>query len=83
ANGSLEELINTKVAPGGKWAKRDSSVHGYVDLSGRVYEIAAVPRGMREIGRALGKGDIFSLRWDSATSKWAVRYSEGADVLVP
>lgn len=83
ANGSLEVLINTKVAPGGKWAKRDSAMHGYVDSSGRVYEIAAVPRGMREIGRALGKGDIFSLRWDAGASKWAVRYSEGADVLVP
>lgn len=79
----LEALINTKVAPGGKWAVRDSSTHGYVDSSGRVYEIAAVPRGMREIGRALGKGDVFSLLWDSSLSKWRVGYSEGPDVLVP
>lgn len=81
--GTLEPLLNTKVTPGGHFAKRDSSLHGYVDPSGKVYEIAAVPRGMRQIGMALGKGDVVSLTWETGSSKWRVSYSEGADVYVP
>lgn len=81
--GALEELQNTKVTPGGRFGRRDATTHGYVDPSGRVYEIAVVPRGLREVGMALGKGSVFSLGWDSAASKWRVRYTEGPDVLVP
>jgi len=80
---ALEPLLNTKVTPGGHFAKRDSSLHGYVDPSGKVYEIAAVPRGMRQVGMALGKGTIVSLAWETASSKWRVSYSEGSDVYVP
>lgn len=80
---ALEPLLNTKVTPGGHFAKRDSSLHGYVDPSGKVYEIAAVPRGMRHVGMALGKGFIVGLAWDAGSSKWRVSYSEGADVYVP
>lgn len=80
---ALEDLRDTNVKPGGHFAERDASTHGYVDSSGHVYEIVAVPRGMREVGRALGKGDVMGLNWNSATSKWRVQYSEGEDVYVP
>jgi len=82
-NGALEELLDSKVKPGGHFGRRDSSTHGYVDPSGRVYEIVAVPRGMREIGMALGKGLLLGLDWDPLKSKWRVRYSESPDVEVP
>jgi hypothetical protein len=81
--GSLEPLVNTKVTPGGYFAKRDTTIHGYVDPSGKVYEIAAVPREMRQVAMALGKGNIIGLGWDASTSKWRVQYTEGNDVFVP
>lgn len=80
---ALEELLPTKVTPGGRFAERDPSTHGYVDPSGRVYEIVAIPRGMREIGRALGNGFITGLDWDAGKSKWRVGYAEGESVYVP
>jgi hypothetical protein len=80
---TLEELLDTKVTPGGHFAERNASTHGYVDPSGRVYEIVAIPRGMREIGRALGNGFITALNWDSGKSKWRVDYAESGPVYVP
>lgn len=81
--GALEALVNTKVTAGGYFARRDASIHGYVDTSGKVYEIAVVPRGMREIGMALGKGFVTGLSWNATSSKWSVQYSEGFEVSVP
>jgi hypothetical protein len=80
---ALEPLSNTKITSGGHFARRDPTAHGYVDPSGKVYEIAAVPRGLREIGMAMGKGFITGLVWEATKSKWRVDYSEGASVNVP
>jgi hypothetical protein len=81
--GAPEPLLETKVSVGGHFARKDSGTHGYVDPSGRVYEIVAAPRGMREIGMALGKGSIVGLAWNAASSKWRVDFGEGPAVLVP
>ncbi len=81
--GAPEPLLDTKVSAGGHFARKDFGTHGYVDPSGRVYEIAAAPRGMKEIGMAIGKGEVVGFAWDKTSSKWRIDFGEGQPVLVP
>lgn len=81
--GSLEQAIDTEVPSEGIFNKRDGSTHGYVDSSGKVYEIVANPRGMRQVGMALGKGAVTGLEWEASKTKWRVRRMGEDDVFVP
>lgn len=67
------------VMSGGKFAdKGDGNTYGYLENSGRIFEITALPKGAAQVGRVQGlSGVTAELTWDSIAKKWKV--FNGAD----
>jgi len=83
--GALEAPIDTPAMAGigGHFAKRDGTMHGYLDANGDVYEILASPRVARKVGSVSTADGITAFEWDTAKKRWRIDHPGGAEEFVP
>ncbi len=73
--GSLEAPFDVPgVLSGGSFEdKGDGNTYGYLEKSGKIFEITAAPKGSALIGKViLAPNTIGDLKWDSIEKKWKV-----------
>lgn len=68
------------MSPGGSFEKRPGGLaHGYLEPSGRVFEIVSSPRNVTLVGRTATGTDGRKLEYDNGLGRWKVTLLDGTE----